>query len=150
LREGEIVEQVAPSFKLANGIVRVQIRHPSSPQFPLAIGWVTQDASAAGGPVFLEPGPESMVQTNYQPRPNASSAWPAPALGMPSQWRPRGGGPVAPPAAFGPGSVPPARPGGGQGGGPRAKWGVSGFQNLTWTPNSAAKASGASDLAATA
>ena len=52
--------QVAPSFTTENGIVRVQIRHPSSPLFPKPIGWVTQDASAAGGPKFLEPGPEPM------------------------------------------------------------------------------------------
>merc|ERR1719343_135989 len=49
LQEGEIVEQVAPAFKLASGIIRVQIRHPSSPQFPNPIGWVTQDATSAGG-----------------------------------------------------------------------------------------------------
>merc|ERR1719414_2782125 len=67
LQEGEIVEQVAPSFKLKNSIVRIQIRHPSSPQFPNPIGWVTQDATAAGGPKFLEPGPEPMQRGSWRP-----------------------------------------------------------------------------------
>ncbi|CAJ1339730.1 unnamed protein product [Effrenium voratum] len=85
LQEGEIVEQVAPAFTTENGIIRVQIRHPSSPLFPKPIGWVTQDASAAGGPKFLEPGPEPMKQ----PWASSGSAWAPP-------WRPRG--------------VPPPRP----------------------------------------
>ncbi|CAJ1427975.1 unnamed protein product [Effrenium voratum] len=83
LQEGEIVEQVAPAFTTENGIIRVQIRHPSSPLFPKPIG--TPDASAAGGPKFLEPGPEPMKQ----PWASSGSAWAPP-------WRPRG--------------VPPPRP----------------------------------------
>lgn len=85
LQEGEIVEQVAPSFTTENGIVRVQIRHPSSPLFPKPIGWVTQDASAAGGPKFLEPGPEPMKTPG--PPAVSGSSW------RPSYWRP----PRAPP-----------------------------------------------------
>lgn len=60
LREGEIVEQVEPKTTLRNGVVRVLVRHPSSPVFPAPIGWVTLDSSSAGGHVFLEPGPEPM------------------------------------------------------------------------------------------
>uniref|UniRef100_A0A7S0ZMN3 PWI domain-containing protein n=1 Tax=Noctiluca scintillans TaxID=2966 RepID=A0A7S0ZMN3_NOCSC len=66
LQENEIVEQTAPQVVIS-GIVRIMIRHPSSPQFPSAIGWVTQDASAAGGPKFLEPGPEPMVRPSWRP-----------------------------------------------------------------------------------
>ena len=54
LKEGEIVEQVAPASVIERGLIRVKIRHPSSPQFPNPIGWVTQDATAAGGPKFLQ------------------------------------------------------------------------------------------------
>jgi len=54
LNEGEIVEQVAPAFTLSNGIIRVQIRHPSGPKYPMPIGWVTQDSTAVGGSRFLE------------------------------------------------------------------------------------------------
>lgn len=66
LHEGEIVEQVSPGVRLANGIMRLQIRHPSSPQFPAPIGWVTQDATAAGGPKFLVPGPEPMIRQDFK------------------------------------------------------------------------------------
>mmetsp|Transcript_22003 Transcript_22003/g.39426 ORF Transcript_22003/g.39426 Transcript_22003/m.39426 type:complete len:431 (+) Transcript_22003:72-1364(+) len=93
LQEGEIVEQVAPAFKTDNGLIRIQIRHPSSPFFPNPIGWVTQDASAAGGPKFLEPGPEPMQKP-------AASTWRPPAWSSP--WRPRG-------------SIPPPRPAAGKG-----------------------------------
>jgi len=115
LQDGEIVEQVAPAFKLKNGIVRIQIRHPSSPQFPNPIGWVTQDASSAGGPKFLEPGPEPMHKGSWRPPP-VQQSW-------------GGGGPPM-------GGRPP-RPGGplgGKGAAPRAPGGAYGFQNLTWTP----------------
>lgn len=60
LKEGEIVEQVEPRVTLRTGVIRLLIRHPSSPRFPDPIGWVTLDATAAGGPIFLEPGPEAM------------------------------------------------------------------------------------------
>merc|ERR1712136_618068 len=66
LQENEIVEQTAPQVVIS-GIVRIMIRYPSSPQFPSPIGWVTQDASAAGGPKFLEPGPEPMVRPSWRP-----------------------------------------------------------------------------------
>ncbi|CAK9078824.1 unnamed protein product [Durusdinium trenchii] len=91
LQEGEIVEQVAPAFTTENGIVRVQIRHPSSPLFPKPIGWVTQDASAAGGPTFLEPGPEPMKMQGAAPAAPGAPGW------RPSPWRPR----VPPPRPFG-------------------------------------------------
>lgn len=94
LQEGEIVEQVAPAFKTENGLVRIQIRHPSSPLFPNPIGWVTQDASSAGGPKFLEAGPEPMQKP--------SSTWRPPAPSWSSPWRPRGS--VPPPRAAGRGS----------------------------------------------
>merc|ERR1719203_2715135 len=76
------VIKVAPTFKLKNSIVRIQIRHPSSPQFPNPIGWVTQDATAAGGPKFLEPGPEPMQKGNWRP----------PAVAAATSWAPPGGG----------------------------------------------------------
>eukprot|EP00929_Paragymnodinium_shiwhaense_P095606 TRINITY_DN5682_c0_g1_i1.p1 TRINITY_DN5682_c0_g1~~TRINITY_DN5682_c0_g1_i1.p1 ORF type:complete len:438 (-),score=143.52 TRINITY_DN5682_c0_g1_i1:231-1544(-) len=121
LQEGEIVEQVAPAFELPNGIVRIQIRHPSSPHFPNPIGWVTQDATKAGGPVFLEPGPKPMDE-RYQPKTDASRRWTAPSYPPPTypSWRPpRPGG-------------PPARA-------PMASRNASGtFANLTWTPGAKA------------
>lgn len=120
LQEGEIVEQVAPIIKLANGIVRIQIRHPSSMQFPNPIGWVTQDATAAGGPKFLEPGPEPMGRPQHA-KPAASSSG-APHWGAPNWPRP-----PRHPGGFRPGGVAPVR-------------GPSGFQNLTWTPGGDAAA----------
>eukprot|EP00439_Symbiodinium_sp_Y106_P048383 s2043_g6.t1 len=116
LQEGEIVEQVAPAITTENGIVRIQIRHPSSPLFPKPIGWVTQDASAAGGPKFLEPGPEPMQRTQAATSPSPGGWRPAhdPSPWAAGGWRPRPG----------PG-VPPPRP---------VAYG-KGFQNLTWTPS---------------
>jgi len=122
LQVGEIVEQVAPTFKLQNGIIRIQIRHPSSPQFPNPIGWVTQDATAAHGPKFLEPGPEPMTRgTPWRMSPPWSGAGP---------WRPRG--PMA-------GNAPTAirTPG------PTPARGPNGFQNLTWKPQGSEQPSGA-------
>ncbi|CAK0856257.1 unnamed protein product [Prorocentrum cordatum] len=121
LQVGEIVEQVAPAFKLNSGIVRIQIRHPSSPQFPNPIGWVTQDATAAGGPRFLVPGPEPMVKSGWRP-PAAAPAWgedPSAGWWPPAKGKGRGKGAPA----------PAARPAaaGGRGGGQT-------FSNLTWTP----------------
>lgn len=52
LRLGDIIEQVAPAFNFPNGLVRIQIRHPSSPTYPLPIGWVTQER---GSHKMLEP-----------------------------------------------------------------------------------------------
>eukprot|EP00933_Yihiella_yeosuensis_P061970 TRINITY_DN64861_c0_g1_i1.p1 TRINITY_DN64861_c0_g1~~TRINITY_DN64861_c0_g1_i1.p1 ORF type:complete len:469 (-),score=140.99 TRINITY_DN64861_c0_g1_i1:79-1485(-) len=113
LQEGEIVEQVSPSFTLENGLVRIQIRHPSSPLFPNPIGWVTQDASAAGGPVFLEPGPEPMQKPSGGGWRPLAPSW----GGAPAAWRPRG-----PPGS----GAPPPRPSAPKG---------SAFGNLTWTPS---------------
>lgn len=129
LQEGEIVEQVAPAFKLKNSIVRIQIRHPSSPQFPNPIGWVTQDATAAGGPKFLEPGPEPMQRGNWRPSLGGGGSGP--------------GGGCAPPWAASSGGWRPPRPAqpAGKGGGSRAP-GPYGFQNLTWTPASAKSSAG--------
>jgi len=129
LQVGEIVEQVAPQFKLQNGIIRIQIRHPSSPQFPNPIGWVTQDATAAHGPKFLEPGPEPMTRgTPWR----VQQAWSSPA-----PWRPRGT--AAPPG------LPPNGPGNSasslrQPGMVPAR-GPYGFQNIIWKPSSAGGAS---------
>jgi hypothetical protein len=88
LREGEIVESVGPPFTLpagvhGAGVVRLEIAHPSSAAYPNPIGWVTQDATAAGGPRYLEPGPQP-VTSNIRPvrpshggwRPRASSQRP--------------------------------------------------------------------------
>jgi len=124
LQEGEIVEQIAPSFKMKNGIIRIQIRHPASPLFPEPIGWVTQDATGAGGPRFLEPGPEPMTKGWRPP-----STWyhsPAPASG----WRPRGP-PAGPSGGLAPGASPRA-------GAHAAQRGPYGFQNMTWTPSTSA------------
>jgi len=122
LRKGEIVEQIAPQYALTNGIVRLQIRHPSSPSFPNPIGWVTLDASPAGGPKFLEAGPEPMGK-GFQPRgPPPHSSGP-PGVGAPptSPWR-------------GPQAMPhhnrPFRPRGAAVAAPRRANGA--FQNLTW------------------
>jgi len=162
LRKGEIIEQVAPQFTLSNGIIRLLIRHPSSPSFPNPIGWVTLDASSAGGPRFLEPGPEPMVPHGHAPRGPGGGPGGAPPRDQHSAGG-CGGGPVA--SSRG-GSAPPMvtsapwRPGGGPCGGgapmysspsypPRphapaavaatAPRGASGaFQNLTWRPSAAA------------
>eukprot|EP00930_Biecheleria_cincta_P045662 TRINITY_DN31470_c0_g1_i1.p2 TRINITY_DN31470_c0_g1~~TRINITY_DN31470_c0_g1_i1.p2 ORF type:complete len:468 (+),score=107.83 TRINITY_DN31470_c0_g1_i1:31-1404(+) len=111
LQVGEIVEQVAPAFTTENGLIRIQIRHPSSSVFPNPIGWVTQDATAAGGPKFLEPGPEPMQKSTSSSWRPPATAWAAPA------WRPRGyaGQWAARPAAA-------------------AANGRPSFQNLTWKP----------------
>ncbi|CAE7422423.1 CPK2 [Symbiodinium natans] len=114
LQEGEIVEQVAPAFTTENGIIRVQIRHPSSPLFPKPIGWVTQDATAAGGPKFLEPGPEPMQRAQPHSQPATTPGWRPPPSPHWGAWRPRPG-------------VPPPRP--------AANYARPGFQNLTWTPS---------------
>lgn len=165
LNEGEIVEQVAPAFTMPNGIVRVQIRHPSSPQFPSPIGWVTRDATSAGGPRFLEPGPEPMSRGKPWRPPAGSAAaagaqqppgggagaaaagageWGS-AAPLPLSWR---GGAGASAAALSPGSstLAAARPRGAGGPGllgvPAAR-GPHGFQNLVWTPSSAHQQSAA-------
>eukprot|EP00811_Abedinium_folium_P032889 NODE_5898_length_1724_cov_5.920476.p1 GENE.NODE_5898_length_1724_cov_5.920476~~NODE_5898_length_1724_cov_5.920476.p1 ORF type:complete len:514 (-),score=81.03 NODE_5898_length_1724_cov_5.920476:182-1606(-) len=112
LSEHEIVEQVGRLVTLSSGIVRMRIRHPSTPQFPDAIGWVTQDATAAGGPRFLEPGPEPI-----KPR---TASWRAPgSVPTPRPWRPRG--------RYLAESMRPRTP-------PRYGTGV--HANLTWTPPS--------------
>lgn len=114
LQVGEIVEQVAPAFTTEKGLIRIQIRHPSSSVFPNPIGWVTQDATAAGGPKFLEQGPEPMQKSpsnNWRP---PASSWAS------SAWRPRG--------SAGPWSARPAAA-------PAAPQGRPSFQNLTWKPS---------------
>jgi len=121
LNEGEIVEQVAPSLTLSGGIVRVLIRHPSSPQFPNPIGWVTSDATAAGGPKFLEPGPEPMSRGKPWAPPMGTRA----AADM-QAWR--APGPAAAAAPFHPVAPRPAAA-------PAATMGPKGFQNLVWTPS---------------
>lgn len=124
LNEGEIVEQVAPALTLSGGIVRVLIRHPSSPQFPNPIGWVTSDATAAGGPKFLEPGPEPMSRGKPWAPPTGTraaadlQAWRAPAVST---------------APFTPGPAAP-RPAAAA---PAAQYGPKGYQNLVWTPSAA-------------
>lgn len=71
LREGEIVESVGPPFTLTNGVVRLEIRHPSSAAYPNPIGWVTQDDTATGGTKNLQPGPQPVQATMQKgtPRP---------------------------------------------------------------------------------
>lgn len=138
LNEGEIVEQVSPSMTIMTpqgGIVRILIRHPSSPQFPNPIGWVTLDATGAGGPKFLEPGPEPMSRGKpWAPPVGTRNAVDFPAAGA-STPRPAWGSPAASPpvfaAAVAQGARPPAAPPV-----PAAARGPRGtFQNLTWTPS---------------
>lgn len=114
LQEGEIVEQVSPSFRTEAGLIRIQIRHPSSPLFPNPIGWVTQDATEAGGPKFLEPGPEPMHRPApaWRPASTPSTPW----YPSPAPFRPR---------ASGGAGIPPARP-------PIASGRFTG--NLVWKP----------------
>lgn len=52
LRLGDIVEQVAPAFHFQRGLIRIQVRQPSSPTYPLPIGWITQER---GSHKMLEP-----------------------------------------------------------------------------------------------
>jgi len=139
LNEDEIVEQVSPSITIMTpqgGIVRILIRHPSSPQFPNPIGWVTLDATGAGGPKFLEPGPEPMSRGKpWAPPVGTRNAVDFPAPGAPTP-RPAWGSPAASPPVFAaaiaqgarpPAPVPPV---------PAANRGPRGtFQNLTWTPS---------------
>lgn len=129
LHEGEIVEQVSPSMTLQGGIVRLLIRHPSTPQFPAPIGWVTLDATAAGGPKFLEPGPEPMSRGLPWAPPVGTKA--AAAL-SPAGAAPAGAAAAAPapwaapaPAYIQPVKAAPA---------PVAAKGPKGYQNLVWTP----------------
>lgn len=114
LHEGEIIEQVSPSVTLPGGIIRILIRHPSTTEFPNPIGWVTLDATSAGGPKFLESGPEPMSR---------GKPW-APPVGTRAASAQHGGGAAA---AWRPQSAPAAPA--------EAKWGAKGFQNLTWTPS---------------
>jgi hypothetical protein len=72
LYHGDIVEQAGPSEKRGQGIVRMPVtaiishRNGSEDQAPVksagasskVLGWVTIDASSAGGPVFFKPTPE--------------------------------------------------------------------------------------------
>jgi len=110
LQAGEIVEQVSEAITLKSGVVRMQIRHPSSPQFPKPIGWVTQDATAIGGPKLFELGPQSAVPPSESlwpsqaatillldglpggalagPRPPASAEWAAPTVYRNMTWKP--------------------------------------------------------------
>lgn len=131
LQEGEIVEQVAPSFKMKNGIIRIQIRHPASPLFPEPIGWVTQDATGAGGPRFLEPGPEPMTK-GWRPPSTTWSYSPVDGGHVGGGWRPRG--PRGPPAGTN-GGLAPGAAGKGAAQAPRGPYG---FQNMTWKPSASA------------
>lgn len=132
LNEGEIVEQIAPALTLAGGIVRVLIRHPSSPQFPNPIGWVTLDATAAGGPKFLEPGPAPMSRGLPWAPPTGTKAaaelQQGPGRG-PSVWAQPSA--TAAHAAVAAAQRPTAPVG-------NATWGPKGFGNLTWTPSASA------------
>ncbi|CAK0868821.1 unnamed protein product [Prorocentrum cordatum] len=88
LREGEIVESVGPPFTLPNGVVRLEIAHPSSAAYPNPIGWVTQDSGPAGAGRCLEPGPQPVQATMRAGRPPHGGGWrPRPAFRPP---RPRG------------------------------------------------------------
>merc|ERR1719261_2445884 len=110
---------------MPNGIIRVLIRHPSSPQFPNPIGWVTSDATAAGGPKFLEPGPEPMSRGKPWAPPagtRAAADYVPPGGAAPA---PQYGG-YRPPSAHA-GAPPAARPG--VPAGPR---GPGGFKDLVW------------------
>lgn len=91
LKEGEIVESVGPPFALTNGVVRLEITHPSSAQYPSPIGWVTQDASAADGTKNLEPGPQPLSATPRTSAPHQSFGKGG-GKGKWSQPRPRGKG----------------------------------------------------------
>lgn len=86
LREGEIVESVGPPLTLPNGVIRLEIAHPSSAAYPSPIGWVTFDDTAAGGSRMLEPGPQPL-------RPNPG--------GFKGGWRPRSSRPFRPPRPAG-------------------------------------------------
>lgn len=127
LTEGEIVEQVAPSFTLPGGIVRILIRHPSTPQFPQPIGWVTLDATAAGGPKFLEPGPEPMSRGKpwMPPEGSVAASQVRPVAGAVAEVTPRAPWAMSSPSR-------PARP---PAPAPAATRGPKGFQNLVWTPS---------------
>merc|ERR1712187_141011 len=70
LRDGEIVESVGPPFTLANGVVRLEIAHPSSAVYPNPVGWVSQDETAIGGGRCLEPGPQPLNAGVRPPRPS--------------------------------------------------------------------------------
>ena len=83
LQKGEIVEQVAPALRLPSGVLRIQIRHPSSPQFPHPIGWVTLDATPIGGPRLLVAGPVPMAERFRPRRPPGSHAPTAPGASGP-------------------------------------------------------------------
>jgi len=131
LQEGEIVEQVAPAFKLKNGIVRIQIRHPSSPQFPNPIGWVTQDATAAGGPKFLEPGPEPMAKGwGSKGEGGGAKGWDEGKGWPPAKGKGKGGKCKAKDFDL----VAPVLPAAGPAA-PQGKFGT--FQNLIWKPGGA-------------
>jgi len=65
---GDIVEQAGPSHIRSNGIVRMPVvlgrksesnEEEDSPRPARISGWVTVDASAAGGPVFFKPLPDN-------------------------------------------------------------------------------------------
>jgi len=86
LREGEIVESVGPPFTLTNGVVRLEIRHPSSAAYPNPIGWVTQDGSATGGTKNLEPGPQPVQAAMREPPPPSFSARPPSYKGGKGGW----------------------------------------------------------------
>lgn len=68
LRCGDVVEQAGPSHTRSNGIVRMPVvmgrksesqEEEDSPRPARISGWVTVDASAAGGPVFFKPLPDN-------------------------------------------------------------------------------------------
>lgn len=88
LHDGEIVESVGPPFTLPNGVVRVEIAHPSSAAYPNPIGWVTQDID---GVKTLQPGPQPL-QANMRSTPRPQSFGGGAGWRPQSSYRPKGKG----------------------------------------------------------
>lgn len=82
LQKGDVVEQAGPVAVLDDGIIRMPVtatvirrsdvengEYPErAPASGKAIGWVTVDASAAGGPTFFKPVAEADRDDKQQPR----------------------------------------------------------------------------------
>lgn len=112
LSTGEIVESVGPPVTLPNGVVRVEIAHPSSAAYPNPIGWVSHDDTSVGGGRCLDVGPQPVGS-------RSGNKFAAPGYGYHGGgggWRPRAS------------PYRPYRPRG------------PSFGNLTWRPGAAAAA----------
>ena len=83
---------------MPNGVVRLMIAHPSATASPNIVGWATQDATAAGGPIYLEPWPQP-VQTISSSSAAAVSLEPAHRLPEIGVWVLADGTPLQPPPA---------------------------------------------------